>query len=134
MYDSKLEKDFHKLWKSKSKLPLVTQHKFHPRRQWRFDFAHKPTLTAIEIQGYGEGHTSYDGMASDYEKHNQAILHGWIIIYIMSKDVTPQKMARTVTLIERIISNRPLAKQKVIADLPPPKNAFEDLVKKLLDP
>lgn len=60
---------------------------FHPRRKWRFDFAFPRIRVAIEIQGYGHGHASYMGMASDYEKHNEAVRYGWYIIYLMSHDI-----------------------------------------------
>lgn len=132
MYDSKLERDFHKRWKKATKVPLVTQHKFHPTRQWRFDFAHLPTLTAIEIQGYGEGHTSYEGMAADYEKHNEAIRHGWIILYIMSVHTTERNIGKTVKFILSIIDDRPKTVQKQLRPTTP-RSLYEETIQKLLE-
>jgi len=131
MYDSKLEKTFHSEWKKHSKFPLKPQHKFHCTRQWRFDFAHLPTLTAIEIQGFGEGHTSYEGMASDYAKHNEALRYGWIIIYIMSKDIDTKRIAKTIRYIESIITQRPITKPTK-PSTPTPRNKFEEVVERLL--
>lgn len=131
MYDSKLERKFHSHWKQITKTPLVLQHKFHSTRQWRFDFAHIPTLTAIEIQGFGEGHTSYDGMHSDYVKHNEAIRHGWVIIYLMSKDLGERNITRTIRYILDIIQNRPQRVQNIVK--PIPRSPYEDTIRKLLD-
>lgn len=133
MYDSKLERKFHTEWKKTTKTPLITQHKFHPTRQWRFDFAHTSTLTAIEIQGYGEGHTNYEGMASDYEKHNEAIRFGWVILYIMSHDISERKIKKTIRYILDILKDRPVTTQKQLRPKPP-RSLYDELVNKLLDP
>jgi very-short-patch-repair endonuclease len=105
MYDSTLEKTFHLAWKKHSRLILTPQHRFHPRRRWRFDFAHKPTKVAIEIQGWGEGHNSYKGMHNDYMKHNEAIRHGWVILYFMSYDIKPKRLDRTVKYVASTIEH-----------------------------
>lgn len=68
---------------------------------WRFDFAFPPVKLAIEIQGYGRGHTSYMGMYADYQKHNSAIRHGWRIIYLMSNDLKPDTIEKTLAWIEK---------------------------------
>ena len=132
MYDSKLERDFHKLWKKQTKVPLKPQHKFHPVRKWAFDFAHIPTLTAIEIQGYGEGHTSYEGMMSDYEKHNEALRYGWVTIYIMSAHLTPKKAVQTIRYILDIIQSRPERVQPKLQSYRP-RSPYEAAIERLLD-
>jgi len=85
-FDSRLEKDFYDLWCVGRPKP-TTQHKFHPKRQWRFDFCWIEQKVAVEIQGFGEGHNSYDGMKTDYEKHNEAVLMGWTVLFFMRHDI-----------------------------------------------
>lgn len=104
--ESKLEHKFFERWKQLSPKQLTLQHQFHPSRQWRFDFAHLPSKLAIEVQGFGEGHTSYEGMLNDYEKHNEAVRLGWRIIYIMSKNIKPRILDSTIRYIEAIIDNK----------------------------
>lgn len=137
MYGSKLERDFHSEWKKVSKAHLTPQHKFHPRRKWRFDFAHLPSLVALEIQGYGEGHTSYKGMRADYEKHNEAIRHGWVILYIMSCDIHPNRIGTTINYILDTIKLRPpevirAVKQQKPAAIEPKLSPYQKAVNKVL--
>ena len=88
------------------KFPTFTQqHIFHPQRQWRFDFAFVTHKIAIEVQGYGPGHTSLPGMSNDHEKHNEALLHGWLIIYLMNKDITIT-IPNTIQTIRRVLELR----------------------------
>lgn len=75
---------------------------FHPRRQWRFDFAFEDVFLAIEIQGYGRGHASYVGMKSDYEKHNAAIELGWSLLYLMKHDLVKTEVNKTIKFITSI--------------------------------
>lgn len=80
-------------------LKPVQQHKFHPVRNWRFDFCWPDKKLAIEVQGFGPGHNSMQGMLSDYEKHNAAITLEWKILYFMSRDITPYYEENTIALI-----------------------------------
>lgn len=111
---------------------MVLQHRFHPTRQWRFDFAHIPTLTAIEIQGFGEGHNSYDGMASDYAKHNEAIRFGWTILYLMSHDVSEHKIKKTIRYVLSIICARPPAVPNNVP-LKPGRTSYEEIIRKITE-
>lgn len=83
-----------------------TEYKFHPTRKWRFDYAFPFVKVAVEQQGgvwscgkHGRG----SGIIKDYEKMNEAQLHGWIVLQIL-----PNKMAmlETVKLIRRAIEMR----------------------------
>lgn len=58
---------------------------------------------AVEIQGFGPGHNSYDGMKSDYEKHNEAILMGWKMLYFMGVDLDPYKSTDTMAIVRRAL-------------------------------
>jgi hypothetical protein len=49
---------------------------------------------------------SYDGMHSDYEKHNEAVRHGWIILYFMSKDLDSRSIGVTIRYILSILKER----------------------------
>lgn len=85
-------------------LPKVTQqHQFHPQRQWRWDFCWPNYKLAVEIQGFGPGHNSYDGMSNDYEKHNEAILLGWRILYFMSHDLLPKNAPATISIVRNTL-------------------------------
>lgn len=74
---------------------VVTEHRFHPDRMWRFDYAVPHLRLAVEYQGHGQmaggkklgvrrkhvgGHASVDGLANDCEKLNAAHTLGWRVI------------------------------------------------------
>ena len=63
------------------KLPEpVREHRFHPTRKWRFDFAYPEHLLAIEVEGgvwSGGRHTRGSGFTNDCEKYNAALMNGW---------------------------------------------------------
>lgn len=106
--ESELEEKFHNYWLKH--FPLFTpvlQHKFHPERQWRFDFAFPALKIAIEIQGYGGGHNSYAGMVKDYEKHNEAVRYGWKILYFMSCHLEPNSIEETCHEIQQTLLGKP---------------------------
>jgi hypothetical protein len=75
------------------------QHKFHPTRKWRFDFAWDIDHTmydfgrkkiAVEVQGgvwSGGGHVTGSGYTKDCEKLNEAQILGWDVLYITSSMV-----------------------------------------------
>ena len=60
--------------------PVVQEHKFHPDRRWRFDFAWPEQKIAAEIEGgvWTRGrHTRGKGFINDCDKYNAATLLGW---------------------------------------------------------
>ena len=130
MYDSDLERNFHQAWKRTTKLNLVAQHQFHPKRKWRFDFAHVQTRTAIEIQGWGRGHNSYKGMHNDYMKHNEAVRHGWVILYFMSFDLSPRRITKTIKYVAESINYRKSGIQPKV-ELPDMSTAYRRTVDRL---
>jgi hypothetical protein len=86
------------------KLPEpVTEHVFHPTREWKFDAAYVPEKIAIEVEG-GTGwkrdvpsrHLTPSGFAGDIEKYNAASILGWKLLRF-----TPA-MLRDGTAIETI--------------------------------
>jgi len=62
---------------------IVEEFKFHPTRQWRFDYAIPAYKIAIEIEGgvwINGRHTRGYGAVKDMEKYNQAVLLGWRLL------------------------------------------------------
>lgn len=62
---------------------VVAEHKFHPSRLWRFDFAYPALKIAVEIEGgtwTGGRHTRGSGYAADAEKYNAAAIDGWLVV------------------------------------------------------
>lgn len=104
--ESKLELAFSREWVKTYGRTIVREYKFHPRRMWRFDFAFPSVKVAIEIQGYGRGHISYTGMYQDYQKNNSAIRLGWSIIYLMSEDLKPDNITKTLAWINKLVEKR----------------------------
>ena len=61
----------------------VREHRFHPKRRWRFDFAWPERRLAVEVEGgtWSQGrHTRGQGFAADCEKYNAAALLGWRVL------------------------------------------------------
>ena len=57
------------------KIECVKEHKFHPTRKWRFDYAIPAHKIALEVEGgvwTGGRHTSPKGFLNDMEKYNTA--------------------------------------------------------------
>lgn len=62
---------------------VVTEHRFHPTRRFRFDCAYPSRKLAVEIDGgswVGGRHTTGTGFTRDLEKLNEAICLGWRVI------------------------------------------------------
>lgn len=72
-------------------VPLyVTEHVFSPPRKWRFDIAWPEHMLALEIEGgiYSRGrHNRPIGFEKDCEKYNIAILEGWRVLRVTSRQV-----------------------------------------------
>lgn len=92
MHNAKvLEDRFAASWEYLGGMPLQREYKFHPKRRWRFDFAHVPTKTAFEIMGglyqAQSGHRSKEGVSRDYEKMNAAQEMGWQVFSVTSANL-----------------------------------------------
>ena len=100
---SRLEKRFEMLWEAHGGPLLEKEHRFHPVRKWRADFAHLPSRTLIEIEGgiYVNGrHNRGAGFAADLEKYLEAGLSGWRLIRLGPNELTGEIIARLVTLVQ----------------------------------
>ena len=61
----------------------VTEHRFHPKRRFRFDFAFLSRHVAVEIEGghwSGGRHVRGTGFERDCEKYNLAASFGWVVL------------------------------------------------------
>lgn len=70
--------------------PPVGEHRFHPTRRWRFDWAWPAQRVALEVEGgvFIRGrHSRGAGMVKDMEKYNAASLLGWRIMRVTPKQV-----------------------------------------------
>jgi len=87
---SEIEKLF--AWQIRaSRLPApMREHRFHPTRRWRFDFAWPEPKIAAEIEGgtWNRGrHTRGSGFEQDCEKHAEAALLGWTVYRFTTNQV-----------------------------------------------
>ncbi len=68
---------------------LRTEHRFHPTRMWRFDWAVPSLLLAVEFDGITShaAHTSMTNVLNDSDKMNEAALFAWVVIRCNSKNL-----------------------------------------------
>jgi very-short-patch-repair endonuclease len=84
---------------------FVREHKFHPDRKWRFDFAAPALKVAVELEGgiFSRGKSSHRtgvGIRRDMEKSNEAQKLGWRVFRFYVDDV---KSGAAVQYIKQII-------------------------------
>lgn len=71
----------------------VTEHRFHPKRRWRFDFAWPAYRIAVEVEGgvYSKGrHTRAKGYSEDCTKYNEAAIYGWRVLRLTRYHILPR--------------------------------------------
>ena len=90
----------------------MREHRFHPVRRWRFDFAWPEIKFAVEVEGvtrYGRNangsmrlgrHQTAKGIEADLEKYEAAMLLGWDV-YRCSQGMVKSGVA--LTTIEKLI-------------------------------
>ena len=62
---------------------IVKEHRFHPERGWRFDYAIPDLKIAVEVDGAvwtGGRHNRAAGYIADMEKLNTAASMGWLVL------------------------------------------------------
>ena len=82
------------------------EHKFHPTRKWRFDYAWTPHKVALEVEGgifSGGRHTRGSGFVKDMEKYNAAGALGWVVLRCTPKTLCTME---TVKMIQATINNK----------------------------
>ncbi len=61
---------------------------FHPKRQWRFDFAFPANKLAVEVEGGVNGkHQRIGGFEGDCFKYGEAAVLGWRVIRVTTNMV-----------------------------------------------
>ena len=87
MSKSAAEQAFEASWKAvePNGADTTREHRFHPTRQWRFDFAWPSQKLAVEIDGRGR-HQTVVGVRADCEKMNEAIRLGWRVLRFPATD------------------------------------------------
>lgn len=67
----------------------IREHRFHPERNFRFDFAWPSLMLAVEVEGgtwmKKGGHNSGAGVARDIEKYDIAASLGWLVLRFITK-------------------------------------------------
>ncbi len=94
---------FTTICKTDLKVECVKEHKFHPKRKWRFDYAIPEYKIALEVEGgvwTGGRHIRAQGFLGDMEKYNTATLMGWRVFRTTPDDL--YKMA-TINLLRQAI-------------------------------
>lgn len=82
----------------------VPEHRFHPLRKWRFDFAWPDRKVALEIEGLtheGGRHQRLAGYAADLEKYNAALLQGWQVLRVTGRMIVK---GRAIAMLERTLN------------------------------
>ena len=85
--------------------PFEAEHKFHPERRWRFDWAAPALRLALELDGvthFGPslgGHQTARGIEKDIEKRNAAVELGWVVLHYTQRQVA----ADPVGVIEQVL-------------------------------
>nr|DAJ25575.1 MAG TPA: restriction endonuclease [Caudoviricetes sp.] len=95
---------FTTICKTDLKVDCVKEHKFHPKRKWRFDYAIPEHKIALEVEGgvwTGGRHVRAQGFLGDMEKYNTATLMGWRVFRTTPDDL--YKMA-TINLLRQAIN------------------------------
>lgn len=80
---------------------VVAEYRFHPAREWRFDFAIPARHVAIEVEGgafIGGRHIRPEGYLRDMEKYNEAAAAGWLLIRVLPTELLS---LRTLQLVVR---------------------------------
>ena len=78
----------------------VREHRFHPTRRWRFDFAWPDQKIAVEVDGVlpgrGGRHQRMAGFDADTEKTNAAAILGWKVLRFTPRAVNSGEAVQTI--------------------------------------
>lgn len=85
-FDSPIEQSFWDAWLNigaQTNFPLTPQ---HPIGKYRVDFAHLPTMTSIELDGFSS-HSSTEDIAKDRKRQREIEAAGWHVIRFGGKEI-----------------------------------------------
>lgn len=77
----------------------IAEHRFHPSRRWRFDWAWPERKIAVEIDGgiWIQGrHNRASGYLADLEKLNAAAEMGWRVLRFATGKIDTAQLARVL--------------------------------------
>ena len=94
---SKWEIKFMNLW-GFCKGPALEREARFCERRWRFDFLHKATRVAIEVDGFG--HQRSNRYNADVDKLNKASELGYTVYRLTSKLLTLDKIEEIIKFIQ----------------------------------
>ena len=102
------EAQFIKCWEfCGDKRKYVEEHRFHPERRFRFDFAFLGERVAVEIEGgswSGGRHVRGAGFEKDCEKYNLAGSMGWRVLRFTTGMITTDPGGSAQRIIEALDS------------------------------
>lgn len=78
---------------------VVAEYRFHPTREWRFDFAIPERRVAIEVEGgvwNGGRHFRPEGYLRDMEKYNEAAACGWRVLRVIPSELLTLRTLRWI--------------------------------------
>jgi len=81
------------------------EHRFHPDRRWRFDFAWPAAQVAVECEGgiWTRGrHVRGRGFRNDCEKYNTATALGWRVFRV-TRGMLDDDPDSVITMIEEAV-------------------------------
>jgi len=78
-------------------------------KDWRFDFADKANMIAVEIEGgvfVGGRHVNGAGFRADAIKYNEAQIMGWTVLRFTDREVKTGEAIRTLNRLYRAMEKR----------------------------
>lgn len=95
----------------------VREFKFHPKRQWRADFAWPEYKVIVEVQGgiwmkptsrgHGKGHAHPKRIRQDCEKSNEAQIMGWLVVKLVDSHIgTMMSGGKAIDYVTRALKAR----------------------------
>jgi hypothetical protein len=105
---SSLEEEFYITVRAVNLPAAVREYKFHPKRNWRFDFAWPQWKVAAELQGglgMGGRHTRGASLVLEYDKLNEAQVLGWKVFLFAWAHIENLDILR---LLEAVLRTAPL--------------------------
>lgn len=91
-------------------IEFVAEHRFHPTRRWRFDYAIPSLMLAIEVEGggwTGGRHTRGKGFANDLEKYDEAMRLGWNVYRCSPEMVRKGRAIQTILALIEVCKGNP---------------------------
>ena len=95
---------FERLVRKYTGLRVEAEYRFHPARDWAFDFAIPACRLAIEVEGgvhNGGRPIRPDGFVRDMLKYNEAAAAGWLLIRVTPDELLSLKTLRLIIRIAR---------------------------------